>query len=109
MCDNFLEKPGSALAAVQNALVTFAERSDLSSAEGRGLMESVSSGQRDADVTRITRNAARTQRQILMGVLTRAKRQGELSSGADLDVMADFLESILAGIRMAAKAGKSRS
>jgi hypothetical protein len=43
MCDNFLEKPGSALAAVQNALVTFAERSDLSSAEGRGLMESVSS------------------------------------------------------------------
>jgi hypothetical protein len=44
-----------------------------------------------------------------MGVLTRAKRQGELSSGADLDVMADFLESILAGIRMAAKAGKSRS
>ena len=59
-------------------------------------------------MARITRNAARTQRQILMGVLARAKKQGELGSGADLDVMADFFESILAGIRIAAKAGKSR-
>jgi TetR/AcrR family transcriptional regulator, transcriptional repressor for nem operon len=29
-----LERPGSALAALQNALVTFAQRKDLSSAEG---------------------------------------------------------------------------
>jgi hypothetical protein len=43
-----------------------------------------------------------------MGVLARAKKQGELSSDADLDVMADYFESTLAGIRMAAKAGKSR-
>jgi hypothetical protein len=43
-----------------------------------------------------------------MHVLTRAKEQGELSSHADLDSMADFFESTLAGIRMAAKAGKSR-
>jgi hypothetical protein len=41
-------------------------------------------------------------------VLTRAKTQGELSSDADLEGMADFFESTLAGIRMAAKAGKSR-
>jgi hypothetical protein len=65
-------------------------------------------GQRDADVTRITHKAARTQRQSLMGVLARAKKQGELSSDVDLDVMADFFESTLAGIRMATKAGKSR-
>jgi AcrR family transcriptional regulator len=104
-----LEKPGSALAAVQNALVTFAERNDLSSAEGCMGLNAVSEfGQRDADVTRITRNAATTQRQTLMGVLARAKKQGQLSSDADLDVMADFFESTLAGIRMAAKAGKSR-
>jgi hypothetical protein len=43
-----------------------------------------------------------------MRVLARAKKQGELSPDADLDSMADFFESTLAGIRMAAKAGKSR-
>jgi AcrR family transcriptional regulator len=104
-----LERPGSALSAVQNVLVAFAERSDLSSAEGCMGLNAISEfGQRDADVTRITRNAGRLQRQTLMRVLTRAKKQGELSSGANLDCMADFFESTLAGIRMAAKAGKTR-
>jgi TetR/AcrR family transcriptional repressor of nem operon len=104
-----LERPGSALSAVQKALVTFARRKDLSSAEGcMGLNAITEFGQRDADVTRITRSAARVQRQTLLRVLTRAKKQGELSSDADLDSMADFFESTLAGIRMAAKAGKSR-
>jgi TetR/AcrR family transcriptional regulator, transcriptional repressor for nem operon len=104
-----LERPGSALSAVQNALVTFAERNDLSSAEGCMGFNAISEfGQRDAEVTRITRNAGRLQRQALMRVLTRAKKHGELSSGADLDCMADFFKSTLVGIRMAAKAGKSR-
>ena len=35
-------------------------------------------------------------------------KQREIRSDADLDGMADFFESTLAGIRMAAKAGKSR-
>jgi hypothetical protein len=65
-------------------------------------------GQRDADVTRIIGNAARVQRQTLIRVLQKAKKQEELSSDADLVSMADFFESTLAGIRMAAKAGKSR-
>ena len=104
-----LEKRGPALIAVQNALVTFAERDDLSSAEGCMGLNAVSEfGQRDAEVTRITRNAARTQRQTVMRVLERANRQGELGSDSDLDSMADFFESTLAGIRMAAKGGKSR-
>jgi TetR/AcrR family transcriptional regulator, transcriptional repressor for nem operon len=104
-----LERPGSALSAVQNALLTFAERKDLSSAEGCMGLNAISEfGQRDADVTRITRNAARVQRQTLIRVLTRAKKQEEVSSDANLDSMADFFESTLAGIRMAAKAGKSR-
>jgi hypothetical protein len=104
-----LERPGSALAAVQNALVTFAQRKDLSSAEGCMGLNAISEfGQRDAGVTRVTRNAARRQRQTLMRVLTRAKKQREIRSDADLDSMADFFESTLAGIRMAAKAGKSR-
>jgi AcrR family transcriptional regulator len=104
-----LERPGSALSAVQNALTTFAERKDLSSAEGCMGLNAISEfGQRDADVTRISRYAAHELRQTLMYVLARAKDQGEVSSDADLDSMADFFESTLAGIRMAAKAGKSR-
>jgi TetR/AcrR family transcriptional repressor of nem operon len=104
-----LERPGPALAAVQNALVAFAERSDLSNQEGcMGLNAICEFGQRDADVTRITRQAGRVQRQTLMRVLTRASDNGELGPGADLASMADFFESTLAGIRMAAKAGKNR-
>jgi len=37
-----------------------------------------------------------------------SKKQREIRSDADLDSMADFFESTLAGIRMAAKAGKNR-
>jgi TetR/AcrR family transcriptional regulator, transcriptional repressor for nem operon len=104
-----LERPGSALSAVQNAIVAFAERKDLSSAEGcMGLNAIGEFGQRDADVTRISRKAARVLRQTLMRVLTSAKSQEEIDSDADLDGMADFFESTLAGIRIAAKAGKSR-
>jgi TetR/AcrR family transcriptional regulator, transcriptional repressor for nem operon len=104
-----LERPGSALAAVQNALVTFAQRKELSSAEGCMGLNAISEfGQRDAAVTRITRNAARRLRQTLMRVLTKAQKQREIRSDADLDSMADFFESTLAGIRMTAKAGKSR-
>jgi AcrR family transcriptional regulator len=104
-----LERPGSAVSAIQMALVTFAERRDLSSAEGcMGLNAFSEFGQRDADVTRIIHGAAGVQRRILMRVLTRAKKQEELSRDADLESMADFFESTLAGIGMAAKAGKSR-
>jgi AcrR family transcriptional regulator len=104
-----LEKPGSAITAIQSALATFADRDDLSSAEGCMGLNAISEfGQRDADVTRIIRKAASMQRQTLMHVLAQAKKQGELSRDADLASMADFFESTLAGIRMAAKAGKSR-
>src|ERR1700752_2993159 len=59
-----LERPGSALAAVQNALVTFAQRKDLSSAEGCMGLNAISEvGQREAEGTRSTRNAARLQRE----------------------------------------------
>ena len=104
-----LEKPGSALGAVRDALVTFAERDDMCSAEGCMGLNAISEfGQRDAEVSRITRSAARALRQTLMGVFTRAKMQGELGPDADVDSMTDFFESTLAGIRMAAKGGKNR-
>src|ERR1700681_3347680 len=74
-----LQRPGSALAAVQNALVTFAQRKDFSSAEGcMGLNALTEFGRRDADVARISREAARVLRQALMHVLTRAKKQREI-------------------------------
>src|SRR6202049_356894 len=81
-----LERPGSALSAVQKALVTFAERKDMCSAEGcMGLNAIGEFGQRDEDVSRITRKAARLLRQTLIRVLTTAKKQKELRSDADLD------------------------
>jgi TetR/AcrR family transcriptional repressor of nem operon len=43
-----------------------------------------------------------------MRILAQARNQGALSPDADLESMADFFESTLAGIRMAAKAGKNR-
>ena len=104
-----LDRNGSALSAVRNALLNFAERKDLSSSEGcMGLNAIGEFGQRDAEVNRITRNAARIQRHNLMKVFARAKIQGEVDADADLEGMAEFFESTLAGIRMAAKAGKSR-
>ena len=104
-----LKRHGSAISAVRTAIVTFAEREDLSSAQGCMGLNAISEfGQRDADVMRIIGTAARAQRRTLMDVFARAKIQGEPGSNADLDAMADFFESTLAGIRMAAKAGKSR-
>jgi TetR/AcrR family transcriptional repressor of nem operon len=50
-----LEKPGPALFAIKGALAAFAERSDLSNAEGCMGLNAISEfGQRDADVTRIS-------------------------------------------------------
>jgi TetR/AcrR family transcriptional regulator, transcriptional repressor for nem operon len=104
-----LEKPGPALAAIRNTLIAVAERSDLSSTDGCMGLNAVSEfGQRDADVTRIVKVASQAQRQALIRVLVRAKKQGELGSDEDLEGMADFFDCTLAGIRMAAKGGKSR-
>jgi TetR/AcrR family transcriptional regulator, transcriptional repressor for nem operon len=74
-----LEKPGPPLSAVTNALVTFAERKDMASASGCMGLNAISEfGEGDADVTRISRIAARSQRDILRRVLEKAKERGEL-------------------------------
>ena len=65
-------------------------------------------GMRDEDETRITRRAAHAQRHTLMDTLRRAQMEGELDAQTDLEGLADFFESTLAGIRIAAKAGKTR-
>ena len=104
-----LEEPGPALVAIRNALASFAERTDLSSTEGcMGINAVCEFGQRDNEVNQVLREAARRQRETLMKVLMHAKTQGELSGNVDLTGLADFFESTLTGIRMAAKSGKSR-
>src|ERR1700676_296376 len=104
-----LQAPGSPLAAIRSALVHFSERKDLSSLDGcMGINAICEFGIRDEDVTRITRSAARIQRPALMDALRRAQMEGELDAQTDLESLADFFESTLAGIRIAAKAGKTR-
>ena len=104
-----LRAPGSPLAAIRSALVHFSERKDLSSTDGcMGINAICEFGMRDEDVTRITRRAANAQRHTLMDTLRRAQMEGELDTRTDIESLADFFESTLAGIRIAAKAGKTR-
>src|SRR5712671_2817879 len=104
-----LQAPGSPLAAIRSALVHFSERKDLSSTDGcMGINAICEFGMRDEDVTRIIRSAARIQRHTLTDTLRRAQMEGELDARTDIESLADFFESTLAGIRIAAKAGKTR-
>ena len=104
-----LQTPGSPLASIRRALVHFAERRDLSSTDGcMGINAICEFGMRDEDVTRIIRTAAKAQRHTLMDTLRRAQKEGELAARTDIESLADFFESTLAGIRIAAKAGKTR-
>jgi TetR/AcrR family transcriptional regulator, transcriptional repressor for nem operon len=104
-----LQAPGSPLAAIRNALVHFSERKDLSSTDGcMGINAICEFGMRDENVTRITRRAANAQRHTLMDTLRRAQIEGELDTRTDIESLADFFEATLAGIRIAAKAGKTR-
>jgi AcrR family transcriptional regulator len=104
-----LQTPGSPLAAVRRALIHFAERKDLSSTDGcMGINAVCEFGMRDEEVTQITRNAARIQRRTLMDTLRRAQLEGELDAHTDIESLADFFDSTLAGMRIAAKAGKTR-
>lgn len=104
-----LERPGSALAAVRNALVTFAQRKDLSSAQGCMGLNAISEfGQRDVGVTRITRNAARAAASGTNARAYQSKKTERNSRRCGPGQHRGLFESTLAGIRMAAKAGKSR-
>jgi AcrR family transcriptional regulator len=104
-----LERPGSPLATVTNTLLTFAGRKDMASAEGCMGLNAISEfGQTDADVMRIASAAGHSLRKTLLRVLQRAKDEGELQAEFDVQGAAEFFQSTLSGIRVAAKAGKSR-
>ena len=90
-------------------MLHFSERKDLSSTDGcMGINAICEFGTRDEDVTRITRRAANAQRHALMDTLRRAQMEGELDAQTNIESLADFFEATLAGIRIAAKAGKTR-
>jgi TetR/AcrR family transcriptional repressor of nem operon len=104
-----LQTPGSPLAAVRRALIHFAERKDLSSTDGcMGINAVCEFGMRDEEVTQIISSAARVQRHTLMDTLRRAQLEGELDAHTDIESLADFFDSTLAGMRIAAKTGKTR-
>ena len=102
-----LQKQGPPLQVISNALLSFAERKDMSSEEGcMGLNALSEFGQRDAEVTQTIR-ADHSQRETVIRLLKAAQERGELQAN-EVIAAADFFDSTLAGIRMAAKAGKSR-
>jgi AcrR family transcriptional regulator len=103
-----LRKPGRPMEVLRAALLTFAERKDMASSEGCMGLNAISEfGLRDEEVTSTIRTAAAKQRTALRELLRRAVEEGELAADR-IDGAADFFEATLAGIRYAAKAGKSR-
>jgi TetR/AcrR family transcriptional regulator, transcriptional repressor for nem operon len=105
---NELQRPGPPLKVLQEALIAFAERKDMASSDGCMGLNAISEfGTSDAEVTRTIRSAAEQQRRAIRNLLNNAVGQGGLSE-ADVDSAADFIDATLAGIRYAAKAGKSR-
>lgn len=105
-----LQRPGSPLANVDNALMQFATRRDLSSADGcMGINTICEFGLQDGEILRLRRNPALELRRALVTALRRAQTEGELSEDSEVDALADFFEVTLAGLRIAAKAGMPRS
>jgi TetR/AcrR family transcriptional repressor of nem operon len=88
-------------------LVHFSERKDLSGTDGcMGINAICEFGMRDEDVTRTIRCAANIQRHTLIETLRRAQMEGELDAQTDIETLADFFESTLAGIRDCCESGK---
>ncbi len=103
-----LARPGPPLEMIQKALISFAERKDMVSSEGCMGLNAVSEfGLRDEEVTHTIRAAAPSLRRTLRGLLQSAVKRSELPE-VEIESAIDFVDAILAGIRYAAKAGKSR-
>ncbi|QHN03498.1 TetR/AcrR family transcriptional regulator [Granulicella sp. WH15] len=105
-----LQKPGSPLGNVRNALVQFAKRKDLSSADGcMGINTICEFGLQDREILQVMRGSGVDLRRALLTTLKQAQMKGELSADVEIDALADFFEVTLAGIRVAAKAGMNRT
>jgi TetR/AcrR family transcriptional regulator, transcriptional repressor for nem operon len=107
-----LEKPGSPLANIRGALMQFTERKDISSTDGcMGINALCEFGLQDQEVLQAMQGqgAAKVQRRLLLATLRRAREDGELPADADITSLADFFDIALAGLRIAARAGKNRA
>ena len=105
-----LRKPGSPLDNICNVLVRFTERKDLSPPYGcMGVNAICEFGLTDQEVLEAMQDASLRLRQVLLDTLRRAKKEGELSEHTDIAGLADFIDVTLAGLRIAAKGGMSRT
>lgn len=107
-----LRKPGSPLANIRNALMQFTERKDISPTDGcMGINALCEFGLQDQEVLQALdgQGNGKIQRKLLMATLRKARKQGQLAPNADITSLADFFDMTLAGLRIAARAGKSRA
>jgi TetR/AcrR family transcriptional repressor of nem operon len=107
-----LRKPGSPLANVRNALMQFTERKDISPTDGcMGINALCEFGLQDKEVLQALEGQGngKTLRKLLLATLKRAQTQGEIAPDTDITSLADFFDMTHAGLRIAARAGKSHA
>ncbi len=107
-----LEKAGSPLANIRDALMQFTERRDISSTDGcMGIGALCEFGLEDREVLLAMQGQGKGKvlRRLLMATLKRAQAEGEIPPNADITSLDDFFDVTLSGLRIAARAGKSRS
>jgi len=107
-----LRKPGSPLANIRASLMLFAQRTDIGPTDGcMGINALCEFGLQDPEVLQAMQGqgSAKIQRQLLLANLRRAKVTGELPKNADVSGLADFFDTVLAGLRIAARGGKGRA
>lgn len=105
-----LEGPELGLAAIRRALIAFVERDDITFGSGCMAMNAVGEfGVGDPDVTAIFGRHRGPHRQRLLKAFGDAQRRGELAPEAELEHLVAFFDSMLTGIRTAAKMQTSRA
>ncbi|WP_263377589.1 TetR/AcrR family transcriptional regulator [Granulicella paludicola] len=107
-----LRKPGSGLTNIRDALLLFTERSDIDPTDGcMGINALCEFGLQDHEVLQAADGGGNTKatRQLLLKNLRRARAAGELRDDADITALADFFDNTLAGLRISARAGKTRA
>jgi TetR/AcrR family transcriptional repressor of nem operon len=107
-----LRKPGPPLLNIRDALMQFTERTDISPTDGcMGINALCEFGLQDQEVLQALegQGIAKIQRKLLLATLKKARAQGEIAPDADITSLADFFDMTFAGLRIAARAGKSRA
>jgi TetR/AcrR family transcriptional repressor of nem operon len=103
-----LRKLGPPLANICDALMLFAQRSDIAPTDGcMGINALCEFGLQDGEVLKAMqgRGNAKLLRRLLLANLRRAKASGELPKSANINALAGFFDTTLAGLRIAARGG----